>query len=126
MEQDPKQTLVVLEDAGRNQIAVITEIRALTGLGLKAAKTIVDRTPSSVYAFASAEQADEAAQRLRKAGAKAAAVRPDSPQAQAAQSLEKLAEVGSPSLKPEGPSFVRFLFWALLLGLAFFLWRQFG
>ena len=60
---------VVLKAAGANKIAVITEIRAITGLGLKDAKDLVDGAPKTVKEGASKEDADKIAEQLKKAGA---------------------------------------------------------
>ena len=61
---------VVLKSAGANKIAVIKEIRAITGLGLKDAKDLVDGAPKTVKEGASKEDADKIAEQLKKAGAK--------------------------------------------------------
>ena len=60
---------VVLKAAGANKIAVIKEIRAITGLGLKDAKDMVDGAPKTVKEGASKEDADKIAEQLKKAGA---------------------------------------------------------
>ncbi len=60
---------VVLKAAGANKIAVIKEIRAITGLGLKDAKDLVDGAPKTVKEGASKEDADKIAEQLKKAGA---------------------------------------------------------
>ena len=60
---------VVLKAAGANKIAVIKEIRAITGLGLKDAKDMVDSAPKTVKEGASKEDADKIAEQLKKAGA---------------------------------------------------------
>ena len=60
---------VVLKSAGANKIAVIKEIRAITGLGLKDAKDLVDGAPKTVKEGASKEDADKIAEQLKKAGA---------------------------------------------------------
>ena len=60
---------VVLKSAGANKIAVIKEIRAITGLGLKDAKDMVDGAPKTVKEGASKEDADKIAEQLKKAGA---------------------------------------------------------
>ena len=63
---------VVLKAAGANKIAVIKEIRAITGLGLKDAKDLVDGAPKTVKEGASKEDADKIAEQLKKAGAEVA------------------------------------------------------
>ena len=60
---------VVLKGAGANKIAVIKEIRAITGLGLKDAKDMVDGAPKTVKEGASKEDAEKIAEQLKKAGA---------------------------------------------------------
>ena len=60
---------VVLKAAGANKIAVIKEIRAITGLGLKDAKDMVDGAPKTVKEGASKEDAEKIAEQLQKAGA---------------------------------------------------------
>ena len=60
---------VVLKAAGANKIAVIKEIRAITGLGLKDAKDMVDGAPKTVTEGASKEDAEKIAEQLKKAGA---------------------------------------------------------
>ena len=58
---------VVLKAAGANKIAVIKEIRAITGLGLKDAKDMVDGAPKTVKEGASKEDAEKIAEQLKKA-----------------------------------------------------------
>ena len=60
---------VVLKAAGANKIAVIKEVRAITGLGLKDAKDMVEGAPKVVKEGASKEDADKIAEQLKKAGA---------------------------------------------------------
>ena len=60
---------VILESAGAQKIAVIKEIRAITGLGLKDAKDMVDGAPKTVKEGASKEDAEKIAEQLKKAGA---------------------------------------------------------
>ena len=60
---------VVLEAAGANKIAVIKEVRAITGLGLKDAKDMVEGAPKTVKEGASKEDAEKIAEQLKKAGA---------------------------------------------------------
>ena len=60
---------VILKAAGANKIAVIKEIRAITGLGLKDAKDLVDGAPKTVKEGASKEDAEKIAEQLKKAGA---------------------------------------------------------
>ena len=60
---------VVLNSAGDKKIQVIKEVRALTSLGLKEAKDLVDSAPKSVLEKVTKEQADEAKAKLEGAGA---------------------------------------------------------
>lgn len=61
---------VVLESAGDKKINVIKEVKAITGLGLKEAKEMVEATPKSVKSGVSKEEAAELKQKLESAGAK--------------------------------------------------------
>ena len=61
---------VVLESAGAQKIAVIKEARAITGLGLKDAKDMVEGAPKVVKEGASKEDAEKIKAQLEKAGAK--------------------------------------------------------
>ncbi|WP_394248028.1 50S ribosomal protein L7/L12 [Arthrobacter pityocampae] len=60
---------VVLESAGDKKIAVIKEVRALTSLGLKEAKDVVDSAPKAVLEGATKEAAEKAKEALEAAGA---------------------------------------------------------
>ena len=60
---------VVLEAAGDKKIGVIKEVRALTSLGLKEAKDLVDGAPKPVLEGASKEDAEKAKEQLEGAGA---------------------------------------------------------
>jgi ribosomal protein L7/L12 len=60
---------VVLEAAGDKKIQVIKEVRALTSLGLKEAKELVDSAPKAVLEKASKEDAEKAKAALEAAGA---------------------------------------------------------
>jgi large subunit ribosomal protein L7/L12 len=62
---------VILTDFGANKIAVIKEVRAITGLGLKEAKDLVEGAPKPVKEGASKDEAAEIAKKLEAAGAKA-------------------------------------------------------
>ena len=62
---------VVLTDVGGNKIAVIKEVRALTGLGLKEAKELVESAPKAVKEAAAKDEAEEIKKKLEAAGAKA-------------------------------------------------------
>ncbi len=60
---------VVLTGAGEKKIQVIKEVRALTNLGLKEAKELVEAAPRPVFEGVSREQADDAKEKLEAAGA---------------------------------------------------------
>ena len=61
---------VILEDAGDKKIQVIKEVRALTSLGLKEAKDLVEGAPKAVVEKVNKEAADKAKAALEAAGAK--------------------------------------------------------
>jgi len=61
---------VVLANAGANKIQVIKELRALTNLGLKEAKDMVDGAPKTIKEGATKEEADKIKKQLEAAGAK--------------------------------------------------------
>ena len=60
---------IFLADVGEKKIDVIKAVRAITGLGLKEAKAIVDGAPASVKEGANKEEADQAKTQLEEAGA---------------------------------------------------------
>jgi large subunit ribosomal protein L7/L12 len=60
---------VMLKEIGDKKIQVIKEVRALTGLGLKEAKAVVDAVPKAVKEGVSKEEAEEAKAQLEAAGA---------------------------------------------------------
>ena len=60
---------VILASAGEKKIGVIKEVRAITGLGLKDAKELVDGAPKTVKEGASKEEAAELKEKLEAAGA---------------------------------------------------------
>ena len=60
---------VVLAEAGGNKIAVIKEVRAITGLGLKEAKDMVDGAPSTLKEAVAKADAEEMKTKLEAAGA---------------------------------------------------------
>jgi large subunit ribosomal protein L7/L12 len=62
---------VVLTDFGGNKIAVIKEVRGITGLGLKEAKELVESVPKPVKEGTSKSDAEEVLKKLETAGAKA-------------------------------------------------------
>ena len=61
---------VILAEVGANKIQVIKELRAVTNLGLKEAKDLVDSAPKPVKAGASKEEAQTMKQKLEAVGAK--------------------------------------------------------
>ncbi len=60
---------VILKGIGGNKIAVIKEVRAITGLGLKEAKALVDEAPSAIKEGVSKDEAEEVKGKLEGAGA---------------------------------------------------------
>ena len=60
---------VILTSAGAQKIAVIKEVRAITGLGLKEAKDLVDGAPNPIKEGASKAEAEEVKAKLEGAGA---------------------------------------------------------
>ena len=69
-EEAQTEFTVVLAAAGDKKIEVIKEVRAITGLGLKEAKDLVEGAPKPVKEGASKEEADKLKAQLEKAGAK--------------------------------------------------------
>jgi large subunit ribosomal protein L7/L12 len=61
---------VILEAAGENKIPVIKEVRALTNLGLKEAKDLVEAAPKAVLEKVTKEAAEKAKEQLEGVGAK--------------------------------------------------------
>jgi len=61
---------VMLTEAGANKINVIKEVRAITGLGLKEAKDLVEAAPKEVKADVSKDEAEKIKKQLEGAGAK--------------------------------------------------------
>lgn len=70
-EEEKTEFDVVLKSAGANKIAVIKVVRALTGLGLKEAKEIVDNAPKTLKEGISKEDAEKIVNDLKEAGAEA-------------------------------------------------------
>jgi large subunit ribosomal protein L7/L12 len=68
-EEEKTEFDVVLTAAGDKKIQVIKEVRALTSLGLKEAKDLVDSAPKPVLERVPKEQADKAKEQLEGAGA---------------------------------------------------------
>jgi large subunit ribosomal protein L7/L12 len=69
-EEEKTEFDVILVDAGANKISVIKEVRAITGLGLKEAKDLVEAGGKAVKEAASKDEAEEIKKKLEEAGAK--------------------------------------------------------
>jgi large subunit ribosomal protein L7/L12 len=68
--EEKTEFTVVLAAAGEKKIEVIKEVRALTGLGLKEAKDLVEGAPKPVKEGVNKEEAEKVKAQLEKAGAK--------------------------------------------------------
>ena len=68
--EEKTEFTVVLAAAGDKKIEVIKEVRALTGLGLKEAKDLVEGAPKPVKEGVNKEEAEKVKAQLEKAGAK--------------------------------------------------------
>ncbi len=68
--EEPTEFKVILTEAGANKIQVIKEVRAVTGLGLKEAKDLVDGAPKTVKEGLPKKDAEELKKKLDAAGAK--------------------------------------------------------
>ena len=68
-EEEKTEFDVILQAAGDKKIQVIKEVRALTSLGLKEAKDLVDGAPKPVLERVTKEQAEQAKEKLETAGA---------------------------------------------------------
>ena len=68
--EEKTEFTVVLAAAGDKKIEVIKEVRALTGLGLKEAKDLVEGAPKTVKEGVSKDEAEKVKAQLEKAGAK--------------------------------------------------------
>jgi len=68
--EEKTEFTVILANAGANKINVIKEIRAITGLGLKESKDLVEGAPKPVKEGVSKEEAQKIKEALEKAGAK--------------------------------------------------------
>ena len=64
-----KKFSVILASAGANKIAVLKEVRAITGLGLKEAKDLVDAAPKPIKENIKKEDAEAIKKQLEAAGA---------------------------------------------------------
>jgi large subunit ribosomal protein L7/L12 len=68
-EEEKDEFDVILKAAGSNKIASIKEVRAITGLGLKEAKDLVEGAPKPVKEAVSKDEAEELKKKLEAAGA---------------------------------------------------------
>jgi large subunit ribosomal protein L7/L12 len=68
--EEKTEFTVVLTDAGANKINTIKEVRAITGLGLKEAKDLVEGAPKEVKSGIAKAEAEELKKKLEAAGAK--------------------------------------------------------
>ncbi len=68
--EEKTEFTVVLAAAGDKKIEVIKEVRAITGLGLKEAKDLVEGAPKNVKESVTKDEADKVKAQLEKAGAK--------------------------------------------------------
>jgi large subunit ribosomal protein L7/L12 len=68
-EEEKTEFDVVLKEVGPKKINVIKEVRALTNLGLKEAKDVVDGAPSTIMEAVTKEAAQDAKAKLEEAGA---------------------------------------------------------
>ena len=68
--EEKTEFTVVLAAAGDKKIEVIKEVRAITGLGLKEAKDLVEGAPKAVKEGVNKDEADKIKAQLEKAGAK--------------------------------------------------------
>ena len=67
--EEASEVTVVLASAGANKIAVLKEVRAITGLGLKEAKDLVDAAPKPLKENVKKEEAEAIEKQLEAAGA---------------------------------------------------------
>ncbi|MDK2896128.1 MAG: large subunit ribosomal protein [Candidatus Atribacteria bacterium] len=68
-EEEKTEFDVVLKSAGGQKLQVIKELRAITGLGLKEAKALVDGAPNTIKEAATKEEAEEIKSKLEAVGA---------------------------------------------------------
>ena len=68
--EEQTEFTVILKDSGANKIGVIKEVRALTNLGLKEAKDLVEGAPKTVKEGVNKEEAGKIKKQLEAAGAK--------------------------------------------------------
>ena len=67
--EEASEVNVILASAGANKIAVFKEVRAITGLGLKEAKDLVDAAPKAIKEGVKKEDAEAIKKQLEAAGA---------------------------------------------------------
>ena len=67
--EEASEVSVILASAGANKIAVLKEVRAITGLGLKEAKDLVDAVPKAIKENIKKEDAEAIKKQLEAAGA---------------------------------------------------------
>lgn len=67
--EEASEVNVILASAGANKIAVLKEVRAITGLGLKEAKDLVDAAPKALKEGVKKEEAEAIKKQLEEAGA---------------------------------------------------------
>ena len=67
--EEVNEVSVILASAGANKINVLKEVRAITGLGLKEAKDLVDAAPKAIKEGIKKEEAAEIKKKLEEAGA---------------------------------------------------------
>lgn len=67
--EEASEVNVILASAGANKIAVLKEVRAITGLGLKEAKDLVDGAPKAIKEGVKKEDAEAMKKQLEAAGA---------------------------------------------------------
>lgn len=70
-EEEQTEFDVLITSAGEKKVSAIKAVRAITGLGLKEAKAVVDSAPSAVKEGVSKEEAEEIKKQLEEAGASA-------------------------------------------------------
>ena len=68
--EEASEVNVILASAGANKIAVLKEVRGITGLGLKEAKDLVDGAPKAIKEGVKKEEAEAIKKQLEEAGAK--------------------------------------------------------
>ena len=68
-EEEASEVSIILASAGANKIAVLKEVRTITGLGLKEAKDLVDAAPKAIKEGVKKEEAEEIKKTLEAAGA---------------------------------------------------------